>query len=215
VIRVFLVDDHASFRQALSFMVEREADMAVVGEAGSLAEARGAMREADIAVVDLNLPDGNGVELVSDFRSRLPEGGVLILTASHDRGDIARAVEAGAAGVVNKSAGVEEIIEALRRVADGQTLMPAQELVELMRLASKEREEREQVERRVQRLTPREREVLQALADGLNNKEIARQLSITVETQRTHMVNILSKLGVHSQLQALVFAIRHELVEVR
>jgi DNA-binding NarL/FixJ family response regulator len=93
--------------------------------------------------------------------------------------------------------------------------MPAQELVELLRLASSEREQRELIERRVQRLTPREREVLQALADGLNNKEIASRLCITVETQRTHMVNILSKLGVHSQLQALVFAIRHELVEIR
>ncbi len=215
MIRVFLLDDHASFRQALAFMIEREPDMTVVGEAGSLAEARSSLTPAEIAVVDLDLPDGNGVELVADFRAATPEGGVLILTATRDRREIARAVEAGAAGVVNKSAGVEEIIDALRRVCEGQTLMPAQELVELLRLASSDREQRELVERRVRRLTPREREVLQALADGLNNKEIARRLSITVETQRTHMVNILGKLGVHSQLQALVFAIRHELVEIR
>jgi DNA-binding NarL/FixJ family response regulator len=216
LIRVFLVDDHASFRQALAFMVEREDDMTVVGEAGSLAEARAGMNgRADVAVVDLSLPDGNGVDLVAEFRAATPEGGVMILTASNDRRDVARAVEAGAAGVVHKSAGIDEIIESLRRVCDGQTLLPAQELVELLRMASVEREQREQVGRRVQRLTPREREVLQALADGLNNKEIARRLSITVETQRTHMVNILGKLGVHSQLQALVFAIRYDLVEVR
>ena len=215
MIRLFLLDDHASFRQALAFMIDREPDMRVVGQAGSLAEARATLMPAEIAVVDLELPDGNGVELVSDFRASTPEGGVLILTASRDRREIARAVEAGAAGVLNKSAGVEDIIDGLRRISEGQTLMPAQELVELLRLASSEREHRELIDRRVQRLTPREREVLQALADGLNNKEIARQLSITVETQRTHMVNILGKLGVHSQLQALVFAIRHELVEIR
>lgn len=215
MIRVLLVDDHASFRQPLRFMFEREADFTVVGEAGSVAEAREQLHGSDVAVVDLDLPDGSGVELVRALRAANPDGLVLILSASQDRSEFARAVEEGAAGVMHKSARISEIIDAVRRLSQGEQLLSPQEVVDLLRVSNRKREQSRHAQAALNRLTPREREVLQALADGLNDKEIAQRLHISSETARTHMVNILSKLGVDSRLQALVFAIRHRAVEIR
>lgn len=215
MIRVLLVDDHASFRQPLAFMLNREPDLTVVAQAGSLAEARGLLNEEiDVGVVDLVLPDGNGVTLVRDLRAANSHSQVLVLTASVDRRDLARAVEAGASGVMNKSASIEEIISAIRGLSGGEQLMSPRELVDLLRLAVQQREQDRDAELALGRLTPREREVLQALAEGLNDREIGQQLHVSTETVRTHMVNILGKLGVESRLQALVYALRHGAVTI-
>jgi RNA polymerase sigma factor (sigma-70 family) len=215
VIRILLVDDHASFRQPLAFMLNREPDFTVVAQAGSLAEARALLHEEiDVAVVDLVLPDGNGATLVRDLRTANSQSQVLVLTASVDRRDLARAVEAGASGVMNKSAAIEEIISAIRGLSTGEQLMSPRELVDLLRLAVQQREQDRDAELALGRLTPREREVLQALAEGLNDREIGQQLHVSTETVRTHMVNILGKLGVESRLQALVYALRHGAVTI-
>lgn len=215
MIRILLVDDHASFRQPLAFMLNREPDFTVVAQAGSLAEARGLLNEEiDVAVVDLVLPDGNGATLVRDLRTANSHSQVLVLTASVDRRDLARAVESGASGVMNKSARIEEIISAIRGLSSGEQLMSPRELVDLLRLAVQQREQNRDAELALGRLTPREREVLQALAEGLNDREIGQQLHVSTETVRTHMVNILGKLGVESRLQALVYALRHGAVTI-
>ncbi len=215
MIRILLVDDHASFRQPLAFMLNREPDFTVVAQAGSLAEARALLNEEiDVAVVDLVLPDGNGATLVRDLRTANSHSQVLVLTASVDRRDLARAVEAGASGVMNKSASIEEIISAIRGLSNGEQLMSPRELVDLLRLAVQQREQDRDAELALGRLTPREREVLQALAEGLNDREIGQQLHVSTETVRTHMVNILGKLGVESRLQALVYALRHGAVTI-
>jgi DNA-binding NarL/FixJ family response regulator len=188
-----------------------------VAQAGSVAEARLVMadRETDLAVVDLSLPDGEGVELIEDLRETNPHFAALVLTASIDRAEHARAVEAGAAGVLHKSAEVEEILDSTRRLAAGETLISPEELVELLRLAGQSREEEREAQANIEQLTRREREVLLALSEGLSNKQIAERLHMSVDTERTHMMNILNKLGVHSRLQALLFAARHGLVELR
>ncbi len=114
--RVLLVDDHATFREPLAFMFEREPDFEVVAQAGSLTEARCVLEGADLAVVDLDLPDGDGTELLGELRSANPRGMVLVLTASSEREAHARAVEAGAAGVLHKSVRIGDVIEAARRL---------------------------------------------------------------------------------------------------
>jgi DNA-binding NarL/FixJ family response regulator len=215
VIRVLLIDDHASFRQPLAFMMNLEPDMQVVAQAGSLAEARRVLKDVDVAVVDLDLPDGSGVELVGELRTANPHGSVLVLSASVVRLQLARAVEAGASGVMNKSARIEEIIDAVRRLSAGETLLSTAEVIEMLRFIGQQRDQGREAQAALARLTKREREVLQALADGLNDKEIADHLRIATETARTHMVNILGKLGVDSRLQALVFAVRHGAVTIR
>ncbi len=217
--RILLVEDHASFRQALAFMFEREPEFAVVGQAGTLAEARrflnGSAGKTDVAVCDLALPDGDGFDLIEELAANGGEVITLVLSASLEPARFARAVEAGASGVLHKAAAIGDIVEAVKRLRAGEALLSPDEVIEMLRMVSRQRQEQVEVQRAIDRLTRREREVLQALAEGLDSKDIAEKLHITVETERTHMVNILNKLGVHSRLQALVFAARNGLVEIR
>ena len=217
-IRVLLVEDHASFRQALAFMLEREPGFEVAGQVGSLAEARQlngeVLENVEVAIVDLALPDGDGLELIEDFSSE-PRMTTLVLSASLEPGRLARAVEAGASGVLHKSTPIKDIVEAVQLLRSGEALLSPAEVVEMLRLVGRERQEELAARQAVEKLTPREKEVLEALAEGLESKEIAERLNVTVETERTHMVNILHKLGVHSRLQALVFAARYGVVRIR
>jgi DNA-binding NarL/FixJ family response regulator len=215
--RILLVEDHASFRQTLAFVFDQEPEFEVVAQAGTIAETRQAMEglEADLGVIDLTLPDGEGTELIKELRDANPEFAALVLTASLDRTEHARAVEAGAAGVLHKSADVDAILDATRRLGEGETLLTEEELIALLRLAGQNREEKVEARASIEQITPREKEVLQKLAEGLSNKEIAASLHMSVDTERTHMMNILNKLSVHSRLQALVFAARHGLVKIR
>ncbi|MGI8539241.1 MAG: response regulator [Rubrobacteraceae bacterium] len=218
--RIFLVEDHSSFRQSLAMMFDMEDGFEVAGQAGSLAEARKvasklAEDDIDLGVLDLNLPDGEGMDLIAEFRERNPEFAALILTASLDRAEHARAVEAGAGAVLHKAADLDEIVEYLKRLSEGETLIPPEELVEMIRLANQDREQERKVKENIERLTRREIQVLEALSDGLSNKGIAEYLHMSVDTERTHMVNILNKLGAHSRLQALVFAARYGIVEIK
>ena len=214
-VRILLVEDHASVRQATASVLEQEPGFRVVGQAGSLAEARKKLDGVDVAVVDLGLPDGYGGDLIRDLREASPRAQALVLSAMLDHSEIARAVESGAAGVLDKVAGIEEVVEAVRRLRAGETLMPLEEVVGLLRLAGSQREEAYEARQTIAQLTSREIEVLQALADGLDSNQVAGRLNISVKTETNHMTSILNKLGMHSRLQALVFAIRHGVVEVR
>lgn len=217
-IRVVLVDDHASFRVPLAFMFGREQDMSVVAQADSLASAGEIIEDdevaVDVAVVDLDLPDGSGAVFVSDLGHARPGAVSLVLSALSDRVRLAQAVEAGAAGVMHKSARFEEIVDAVRRLQAGKELLSQQEVIEALRLVGREREKSRQAESMLEKLTPREHEVLQALGDGLGDKEIAERFYVGVGTVRTHVTSILSKLEVHSRLQALVFAVRYGAVRI-
>ncbi|CAN5640508.1 response regulator transcription factor [soil metagenome] len=217
--RILLVEDHVFFRQALAFMFEREEGFTVVGQAGSLAEARlflnGSAGVTDVAVCDLALPDGDGFDLIEELAVNDGKVITLVLSASLEPARFARAVEAGASGVLHKAAAIGDIVEAVKRLRAGEALLSPDEVIEMLRMVSRQRHEELEAQKAIDRLTRREREVLQALGEGLDSKDIAEKLHITVETERTHMVNILNKLDVHSRLQALVFAARNGLVEIR
>ena len=218
-VKILLVDDHASFRQGVAAALEAEPDLTVAGQAGSLAETRTqvhAMLDGfDVAVVDLGLPDGFGGDLIRELLAANPRAQALVLSATGERTEIARAVEAGAAGVLNKSSEMAEVADAIRRLRAGQTLMPLEEVVELLRFAGARKDEEQEARRAMANLTEREREVLSLLAEGLEAQEVAARLHISAKTERNHVANILSKLGVHSRLQAVLFAGRHGLVEIR
>jgi DNA-binding NarL/FixJ family response regulator len=218
VIRILLVDDHASTREPLAFMLEQEPDLTVVAQAGSVAEARRTLREAgasvDVAVVDLGLPDGSGEELIPVLRAAYPRAVALVLTYFSDRERLARAVEAGASGVLHKSASVGEVVEAVRRLHAGEQLLSLEEVFEALRLVDQERRRDREVWLWFERLTDRELEVLQALADGLSDREISERFHVGTATVRTHVTSILAKLKVASRLQALVLAVRHGIVKI-
>jgi DNA-binding NarL/FixJ family response regulator len=220
-IRVMLVDDHDSFRQPLVYMLEREPDLTVTAQAGSLAEAREGLRKAfeegsgvDVAVVDLDLPDGSGTNFIAELFENTPDAQALVLSAFSEPGRIAQAIEAGAAGVVNKSSPIGDILSAIRRLSSGEQLLSKREVIEAVRYMSRRRQEDRESQLTIGKLTPKEREVLQALADGLSDKEIAKRLYVGIGTVRTHMTSILTKFGTQSRLQALLFAARHGLVRI-
>lgn len=214
MIRTLLVDDHTSYREALAFMLEQDPNFKVAAQAGTLAEARALMIGIDVAIVDLGLTDGNGTDLIVDFIAVNPRGIALVLTAGDDRREFARAVEAGATGLLSKARPIREIIDCIYRAAGGAVLLSPTETIDLLRLASQQRQQELAVQQALSKLTRREREILVALGRGLNDREIGEQLSISTETVRTHFVNILGKLNLTSRLQALIFAIRHGFVTV-
>jgi DNA-binding NarL/FixJ family response regulator/two-component sensor histidine kinase len=215
-IRVLLVEDHASFRQAAASVFEREAGFEVVGQASSLAEARRMLEQEtpDVAVIDLILPDGYGWDLIKELRAANRRAQALVLTAELGRAEIARTVENGAAGVLHKTVQLEEVVEAVRRLSAGEALLPLEEVVELLRFASARKDEEHEARQAIARLTPREREILQLLAEGLDSHGIAERLYISLRTERNHMTSILAKIRAHSRLQALVFAVRHGVVSI-
>lgn len=214
MIRVLLVEDHTLFRQSLAFKLNLEPDLTVVSDVASLAEARPWLDKADVVVTALQLADADGVALARELRTVNANATMLFLTGGDDPSLLARAIEAGALGALRKSDSLDRVINGIRRASVGESLFTPREMVELLRLASQEREYRRRVETAFARLTPREWDVLHAIAEGMNDKEIAQHYHLSTETVRTHVVNLLSKLDVDSRLKALVFAIRYGAVKV-
>jgi PAS domain S-box-containing protein len=212
--RVLLVEDHIAVREALAAAFEREPDIRVAGQAGTLAEARELLADVDVAILDLGLPDGAGTDLIADLQKVSPTAQAIILSAALDRAEAARAVGRGAAGVLPKMAGLHEVVAAVRKLRAGEALMPVGEVSDLLRFAEREQRAEQRERALIGELTRRELEVLQLLADGLNSQDMADRLHISLRTQRNHVANILQKLDVHSQLQALVFALRYGVVEI-
>lgn len=214
MIRVLIVDDHAVVRDATAYLLGLQPDMTVVGQAGSVAEASRLEGEVDVALVDLQLPDGSGTEVVAHLRHHNPGTVAIILTGSTDLLEHARAIEAGASAVMLKTTSFENLLTAIRRAAAGEPIQDPHELVGLLQLAARHRARDAQMQLQLAQLTPRERDLLQALAAGLSDKEIADRLFLSVRTVQGHMANVLDKLGVDSRLQALVVALRHGVISI-
>ncbi len=214
MIRVLLVEDHASFRQALAFFLQRDGDIVVTGQAGSVAAARGLSADVDVAIVDLHLGDGDGADLVRELRAVNPSVTVVALSATSNLRHLARVVEAGAAGVLNKAAPIADIVEVVRRLAAGESLVTPREIMEFVGQDDGRRGDDEAGRVALAALTNREREMLQALADGLSDRQIAERLFISTDTVKRHMGNLFKKMGVDSRLQALVVAVRHDAVTI-
>lgn len=216
--RVMLIDDHASLRRPLAFLIEREPDLTVVAEVGTLKEARASLISGavpDVAVIDLDLPDGDGSTLIRDLRAANVHSASLVLSGVLDARKRALAVAAGAAAVFPKTTDIEDVIAAIRGISAGQILISPAEAVALAREAARIGDQDRITAVGVAELTSREKDILRAFADGLSDKEIADRLFIGDKTVRNHVTNLLSKLGADSRLQALVIAIRHGIVRIQ
>lgn len=213
-IRVMIVDDHGSFRQALAFILGRRPGFVVSAEAATLAEARRSAEEIDAAIVDLALPDGNGRELVEELRSADPEITILVLSATLAQQDLAEVIDAGASGVLDKLSGIEEICDAIHRLRAGEAILSHEEVKDMFRAAARQAAGREpSTEPDI--LDPGEKEMLQAMADGLDSAQAATKVGISPEEERSRMAKILEKLGAHTRLQAILIAARSGLIQIR
>jgi DNA-binding NarL/FixJ family response regulator len=195
-------------------MFEREPGFTVVGQAGSLAEAREMLEGVDVAVLDFYLPDGFGSELIDDLHAASPHADALVLSAGLDPAGTARAVRSGAAGVLDKAVRLDEVLDAVRTLRAGGTLLSRDEIADLVSYDRLRREQERLDRQAIETLTEREMDVLRLLAEGLDSQAIARRLHISERTERNHVANVLAKLGVHSRLQALVFCLRYGVVEI-
>ncbi len=210
-----LLDDHTVLRNALAFLLEQEGDLTVAAGAASLAEARAALAKTsvDVILVDLDLPDGSGLELVAELSRRQPGIATIVLTGSERPEIQALAVAAGAVGFLHKSTAASTLATAIRRVAAGESLLSQAETVSLLREAAHYDAQTQATRDALARLTPRERDVLRELAAGHDNQTIAARLNLGTETVRTHVAQVLRKLDVASRLQAAILAVRVGLVD--
>jgi DNA-binding NarL/FixJ family response regulator len=209
VIRVVIADDHAVVRQGLRTLLELQDEMEVVAEAADGEEAVAAVQRTapDVALLDLVMPKLDGIEAIRRIRERSPRTRVLVLTSFADDDTVLPAVRAGAAGYLLKDVQPQDLIAAIRTVHGGEALLApavATMLVEQLAAGDEPRERDE--------LTPREHDVLAQLARGRANKVIARELGVSERTVKTHVSNILGKLGLTDRTQAAVYAVRHGLV---
>jgi two-component system, NarL family, response regulator DevR len=206
-ITVFLLDDHEIVRRGLRDLLEAEGDIEVVGEASTAAEAVGRVHalDPDVAVLDIRLEEGNGVEACRDIRSLHPRTACLILTSFADDEALFQAIMAGAAGYLLKQIRTTDLVDAIRRVAGGQNLLdPAVTARVLERI----RRGPEQDERLV-RLTDQEHQVLELLSEGLTNRQIGERLHLAEKTVKNYVTSLLSKMGMARRTEAAVYAARH------
>lgn len=203
---MFLLDDHEIVRRGVRELLEVEDDLTVVGEAGTAAEALARIPACrpDVAVLDVRLPDGSGVEVCRDVRSAHPDVHCLMLTSYADDEALFESVVAGAAGYVLKEVRGGELVRSIRRVAAGETLLdPAVTTRVLDRLRQGPEEDP-----RLRDLTPQERRILALLADGLTNRQIAAELHLAEKTVKNYVSNLLAKMGMSRRTEAAVYAAR-------
>ena len=203
-IRVFLLDDHEVVRRGVQDLLEAESDIVVVGEGSTAAEAlaRVPALRPDVAILDVRLPDGDGVSVCRDLRSAMPELACLMLTSFADDEALFDAIMAGAAGYVLKQIRGSDLTGAVRAVAAGQSLLDPRTTARLMeRLRGTA-----QVDDPLKGLTDREREILALIGDGLTNRQIGEQLHLAEKTVKNYVSNLFAKLGLERRTQAAVLA---------
>ena len=207
VIRVYLLDDHEVVRRGLVALLESAGDIKVIGESGLAQEAtrRIPALRPDVAVLDARLPDGSGIDVCRDVRSADPEIKALILTSYQDDEALFSAIMAGAAGYVLKQIKGNDLVDSIRRVAAGQSLLDplvtAQVLERIRHGAEDEPEE-------LSGLTPQERRILELIAQGLTNRQIGEELFLAEKTIKNYVSSLLAKLGVERRTQAAILANR-------
>lgn len=206
MVKVFLLDDHEIVRRGLRELLEREDDIEVVSEAGTADEARTRIPATmpDVCLLDVRLPDGNGVEVCRDIRSDNPQIQCLMLTSFSDDEALFDAIMAGAAGYLLKQVRGTELLDAVRQVARGESLLDPRVTAQVLdRVRNPEPEDE-----RLKDLTEQERRILDLLAEGLTNREIAERMYLAEKTVKNYVSNLLTKMGMQRRTEAAVYAAR-------
>ena len=214
-IRVAVVDDQELFRRGLTMLLTVEDDIDVVGEAGDgvAATELAASTAPDVILMDVRMPKRSGIEACVAIKEVAPTARIIMLTVSDEEADLYDAVKNGASGYLLKDSSIDEVAQAVRVVADGQSLISPSMAIKLLdEFKQMSRSDRQQVA--TPRLTDRELEVLKLVAQGLNNREIAKRLFISENTVKNHVRNILEKLQLHSRMEAVMYAVRERLIDI-
>jgi DNA-binding NarL/FixJ family response regulator len=214
-IRVLVVDDQELFRRGLTMLLGVEPGIEVVGEAGDGVEGTALAETAapDVVLLDIRMPKRSGIEACVAIKETVPSAKIIMLTVSDEEADLYEAIKSGASGYLLKDSSIDEVAQAVRVVADGQSLISPSMAVKLI-------DEFKQMTRPARdnvpglRLTERELEVLSQVAKGLNNRDIAKFLYISENTVKNHIRNILEKLQLHSRMEAVMYAVREKLLEL-
>jgi DNA-binding NarL/FixJ family response regulator len=209
-VRLLVIDDHLAFAQAISVVVEAEDDLEVVAQITTplAAEDATGRLEPDVALIDVELGDDDGIDLAARLITRRPSLQVLMVSCHHDARTICSAIRAGASGFVTKECAAEDLVNAIRALERKETWIPPRLLGSVLREFQRSATEPRVEETRFARLSRREREVLALMVCGLDYAGIARELYLSANTVRTHAHNVLSKLDVHSSLEAVSVAMR-------
>ncbi|MGW5861553.1 response regulator [Streptomyces sp. NPDC055239] len=207
-IRVFLLDDHEVVRRGVHDLLDSEPDIVVVGEAGTSEQAliRGPALRPDVAILDIRLPDSDGITVCRELRSKLPDVACLMLTSFDDDDALLDAIMAGAAGYVLKQIKGTDLIDAVRTVAAGQSLLDPATTTRLMSTLRGPDETAPPQDDKLAGLSERERDILALIGEGLTNRQIGKQLYLSEKTVKNHISRLLSKLGVERRVQAAVIA---------
>jgi DNA-binding NarL/FixJ family response regulator len=214
-IRVAVVDDQELFRRGLTMLLSVEDDIEVVGEAsdGIAGTELAASAVPDVILMDVRMPKRSGIEACVAIKETAPTARIIMLTVSDEEADLYDAVKNGASGYLLKDSSIDEVAQAVRVVADGQSLISPSMAIKLLdEFKQMSRSDRQQVA--TPRLTDRELEVLKLVAQGLNNREIAKRLFISENTVKNHVRNILEKLQLHSRMEAVMYAVREKLLDI-
>jgi DNA-binding NarL/FixJ family response regulator len=209
MIRVLIADDHRVVRQGLWFLLSQEDDVEVVGEAADGVEALESVRRLrpDVILLDLFMPRLDGLAVLKAMQQDGLEAKVLVLTSSQNEDHLLAAVRAGALSFLPKTAGVDQVVASVRAAARGESVLEPSATARLLR-ELRGRGNRDPLDQ----LSPRELDVLGALARGRSNREIAKGLSVSEETVKSHVSSILAKLGLSDRTQAAIFGLQHHLV---
>lgn len=214
-IRVLVVDDQQLFRRGLTMLLAVEPGLEVVGEAGDGVEGTTLAETAapDVVLLDVRMPKKSGIEACLAIKQSVPSAKIIMLTVSDEEADLYEAVKSGASGYLLKDSSIEEVAQAIRVVADGQSLISPSMAIKLIdEFKQMSRPERETGP--ALRLTERELDVLRLVAQGHSNKEIAARLFISENTVKNHVRNMLEKLQLHSRMEAVMYAVRENLLEL-
>ncbi|GLF97001.1 response regulator transcription factor [Streptomyces yaizuensis] len=211
-IRVFLLDDHEVVRRGVRDLLDAEPDIEVAGEAGSGEQAlvRGPALRPDVAVLDIRLPDGDGITVCRELRSRMPGLACLMLTSFDDDDALLDAIMAGASGYVLKQIKGSDLVAAVRTVASGQSMLDPATTARLMNSLRAPQEPDPEADR-LSGLTERERQILELIGEGLTNRQIGARLYLAEKTVKNHISRLLAKLGVERRIQAAVLATQFRL----
>ncbi|MGW5464500.1 response regulator [Streptomyces sp. NPDC003996] len=207
-IRVFLLDDHEVVRRGLADLLDAEPDIHVVGDADTAEHAltRAPALYPHVAVLDVRLPDGDGISVCRELRSRMPELACLMLTSFDEEDALLDAIMAGASGYVLKQIKGSDLVSAVRTVASGQSMLDPATTARLMRSLRTDPAQTSSVPAELASLSPRERDILALIGDGLTNREIGKRLYLSEKTVKNHISRMLAKLGVQRRVQAAVLA---------